>query len=201
MGRAIISEVEIPALAEAMHARGYTLVPARSAHGELPPPAAFLRRWRPGLTLRRSSVPEIAVAACQATVAAALDAGAADAVAVPVDPIELAARVDARVRHHAPPPIAVGDLRLDPLHRTVHRAGMAVDLLPREFALLLYLAERRGTCVGRRELLTAVWRLRIDPGTNVVAVHVSKLRARIDRGFATPLLHTVKGIGYRLDID
>lgn len=198
MGQQIITEIEIPALAEAMRMRGYALVPAQPGR-DAPLAAAILRKWDAGITLRRTSIPEIAVASCQASLTAALDAGAADAVAVPVDPYELAARVDARIRHHMPRPIAVGELSVDAARRQVMRAGRPIPLLPREFDLLLHLAERRGECVGRQALLAAVWRLRFDPGTNVVAVHMSKLRARIDRGFATPLLHTVKGVGYRLD--
>lgn len=199
MGQQIITEIEIPALAEAMLMRGYALVAAQPDRCDAPLAVAILRKWHLGITLRRTSIPEIAVAPCRATVAAALDAGAADAVAVPVDPHELAARVDARIRHHMPRPIEIGDLTVDAARRQVMRAGRPIPLLPREFDLLLHLAERHGECVDRRALLAAVWRLRFDPGTNVVAVHMSKLRARIDRGFATPLLHTVKGVGYRLD--
>lgn len=198
VGPEIITDIDIPSLAEAVQARGYSLVPLSSANRDLSYAAAILRRWHPGIVLPRTAIPEIAVAPCRSTIAAALDAGAADAVSLPVDADELAARVDARVRSHRPPPIEVGDLCIDPVRRSVARGGSPIDLLPREYALLLHLAERCGECVSRRDLLAAVWRLRIDPGTNVVAVHMSKLRARIDRGFATPLLHTVKGIGYRL---
>nr|WP_302054027.1 winged helix-turn-helix domain-containing protein [Sphingomonas tagetis] len=188
-----------------MLARGYALVPVGFASADEAPdsslPAAILRKWGPGITLRGTGIPEIAVTPCAAAVAAALDAGAADAVAVPVDAHELAARLDARIRHHAPHPIVIGDLRIDPVRRHVTRADHTIPLLPREYALLLHLAERRGECVSRRALLAAVWQLRFDPGTNVVAVHMSKLRAKLDRGFAFPLLHTVKGVGYRLDTD
>lgn len=65
--------------------------------------------------------------------------------------------------------------------------------------MLLYLVERRGEFVSRRELLEQVWGLRFDPGTNVVAVHISKLRAKIDRGFTNPMIRGVKGLGYRFD--
>lgn len=78
------------------------------------------------------------------------------------------------------------------------RAGRPIALLPREYALLLYLARAGGRCVGRAELLAAIWRLRFDPGTNVIEVHVSRLRAKLDRGFACPMLHTEKGRGYQL---
>ncbi len=198
MGQRVITEISIPRLAEAMGARGYALVPADAAPDPMHD-AAILRRWGPGIALRGAGIPEIVIAGCRASLAAALDAGAADAMMAPVDPGELAARVDARIRHHSPRAIEVGGLRIDPVHRQVARDGAAIALLPREYALLLHLAQRRGECVSRRALLKSVWRLPLDPGTNVVAVHMSKLRAKVDRGFATTLLHTVKGVGYRLD--
>jgi two-component system OmpR family response regulator len=202
VGQRIITDVEIPALAEAMRLRGYSLEPALAGIDVVPDPpavAAILRKWGPGIALRLGSIPEIAVASSAAAVADALDAGAADAVAAWVDPHELAARLDARIRHHAPRPIDIADMRIDRVYHQVTRGGRVIELLPREYALLLHLAERRGRCISRRTLLAEVWGLRFDPGTNVVAVHMSKLRAKIDRGSATPLLHTVKGLGYRLD--
>ena len=94
--------------------------------------------------------------------------------------------------------MTLGGLRIDPVERRVERDGRAVPLLPREYALLLHLARSAGRCVGRDELLAAVWGLRFDPGTNVVEVHVSRLRAKLDRGFGVPMLVTDKGRGYRL---
>lgn len=134
-----------------------------------------------------------------AAVAAAIDSGAEDAVAASASDAVIAARLAALVRR---PPSAVrlrvGDLTIDRLAQHVTRGARELDLLPREYRLLLYLAERAGHAVPRAELLRAVWRLGFDPGTNVVAVHVSRLRAKLDRGYATPMLLTEAGYGYRL---
>ncbi len=186
-----------------MHARGYVLkIGALEVDDPVPDPvshvAAILCRWRTGQAIPTGSVPRIALASNSAALIAALDAGASDAVAVPVDPDELAARVDLRVRRHAAIPLSVGTLTLDPVTRSVTRSGTRIVLVPREFALLRYLAERPGRFVTRAELLEGVWNLRFDPGTNVVAVHISNLRAKLDRPFATPMLQSCKGLGYRL---
>lgn len=201
MEQKIISEIDIPLLGHAIAQRGYALVlgmppalPGRDV-------AAVLRAWGPGIRIRSTRVPEIAIAGCPAWLAAALDAGAADAVSHPVDPFELAARVDMRVRSHMPGETRIGDLTINRNRREVARAGRHIPLVAREFALLLYLAERRGEFVSRRELLEQVWGLPFDPGTNVVAVHISKLRAKIDRDFACPMIRSTKGLGYRLDAD
>lgn len=132
-----------------------------------------------------------------ASVASALDAGADDAVALPACPGEIAARLAARLRGRAPV-VTLGALQIDPVDRRVQREGREIQLLPREYALLLHLARSAGRCVAREELLAAVWGLRFDPGTNVVEVHVSRLRAKLDRDFALPMLRTDKGRGYRL---
>lgn len=199
MEQKILSEIDIPLLDRAIAQRGYALVLGAPMAAPGRDVAAVLRRWGPGMRFRSTRVPEIAVARCAALLAAALDAGAADAVAHPVDPFELAARVDVRVRSHMPGESRIGDLRIDRVRREVSRGGRPIPLVPREFALLLYLAERRGEFVSRAELLERVWGLRFDPGTNVVAVHVSKLRAKIDRDFADPIIQSAKGLGYRLD--
>lgn len=199
MEQKILSEIDIPLLDYAVAQRGYALVLGKSSAAPDRDVAAVLRAWGPGIRICSSRVPEIAVAGCPAWLTAALDAGAADAVSHPVDPFELAARVDMRVRSHMPGETRIGDLRIDRVRREVTRAGLRIPLVPREFALLTYLAERRGEFVSRRELLEQVWGLRFDPGTNVVAVHVSKLRAKIDRGFTTPMIRGAKGLGYRLD--
>ena len=91
-----------------------------------------------------------------------------------------------------------GDLELDPRRRSVTRAGEPVRLLPREFALLEYLMRHRGQVVTRTMLLENVWDYHFDPQTNVVDVHVSRLRAKVDRPFSEPLIETVRGVGYRL---
>ena len=91
-----------------------------------------------------------------------------------------------------------GDLELDPRRRTVARAGEPIRLLPREFALLEYLMRHRGQVVTRTMLLENVWDYHFDPQTNVVDVHVSRLRAKVDRPYSDPLIETVRGVGYRM---
>jgi two-component system OmpR family response regulator len=199
----IASAIEIPDLARAAAARGLRLVPMAGT-----PPgndvAALI-----GEADGSGDGPDLAIAEARASgwtgplmialrhgcVARALDAGADDAVRLPASPHEIAARLAARLRPRA---IAIGDLSIDSGARRVTRAGKPLDLLPREYALLLHLAQRPGRCVSRAELLAQVWRLRFDPGTNVVQVHVSRLRAKLDRGFPTPMLRTEKGRGYLL---
>lgn len=197
----ILSEVEIPQLDAAIRARGYALEIGDAARNPAPHVAAILCRWHAGQVIATGAIPRIALTINRATLVAALDAGASDALAVPVDPDELAARVDARVRRHTASGITVGQLTLDPVARTATRSGTAIALVPREFALLRYLAEHSGRFVSRRELLEQVWGLRFDPGTNVVAVHVSNLRAKLDRPFPTALIQGRKGLGYRLVAD
>ena len=94
--------------------------------------------------------------------------------------------------------LQVSDLEMDLLARTVTRAGRPVDLQPREFRLLEYLMRHAGQVVTRTMLLEHVWDYHFDPQTNVIDVHVSRLRRKIDRDFETPLLHTVRGAGYVL---
>lgn len=125
----------------------------------------------------------------------ALDEGADDWLGAPFAPAELGARVRALLRRAAR--LQCGDLVLDLSARRAARAGRALALTAREFALLAHLARHRERVVGRAELLRAVWGRGFDPGTNSVAVHVSRLRGRLDRDFATPLLHTLPA-GYML---
>jgi two-component system OmpR family response regulator len=133
-----------------------------------------------------------------------LKAGGDDYLVKPFAFSELAARLDALARRaHAaaetePTVLAVGDLELDRLRREVRRGGEAIDLQPREFQLLEFLMRHAGQVVTRTMLLEGVWDYHFDPQTNVIDVHVSRLRAKIDRGFDKPLLHTVRGAGYRL---
>lgn len=130
--------------------------------------------------------------------------GADDYLAKPFSFVELLARLEGlqrRTRPGAPGPatvLEVADLRMDLLKRTVHRAGQTVDLQPREFRLLEYLMRNAERVVSRTMLLEAVWDYHFDPQTNVIDVHVSRLRQKIDRGHAQPLLHTVRGAGYLL---
>jgi two-component system OmpR family response regulator len=94
--------------------------------------------------------------------------------------------------------LVVGDLEMDLVTRTVRRGDAAIELQPREFALLEYLMRHAGQVVTRTMLLEHVWDYHFDPQTNVIDVHVSRLRAKIDKGFAQPLLHTVRGAGYKI---
>ena len=92
----------------------------------------------------------------------------------------------------------VGDLHMDLLSRSVKRAGQPIELQPTEFRLLEYLMRHAGQVVTRTMLLENVWDYHFDPQTNVIDVHISRLRGKIDKGFECPLLHTVRGAGYLL---
>jgi two-component system OmpR family response regulator len=131
-----------------------------------------------------------------------LRAGGDDYLAKPFAFGELVARLDAlvrRARDDAPETdLTVADLQMDPLSRTVTRAGKQIQLQPREFRLLEYLMRHAGHVVTRTMLLENVWDYHFDPQTNVIDSHVSKLRRKIDLGFDPPLLHTVRGAGYKL---
>ena len=116
--------------------------------------------------------------------------------------VELQARLEAILRRGGAKTVEtvlrVADLELDLLSRDVRRAGRRLDLLPRELRLLEYLMRHAGQVVTRTMLLEAVWDYHFDPQTNVIDVHVSRLRQKIDKGFARPLIHTVRGAGYSL---
>ncbi len=133
-----------------------------------------------------------------------LDSGSDDYLVKPFSFAELLARVNALLRRRearvdpADHRLAVGDLEIDPLSRTVKRAGKKLDLKPREYLLLEYFARNEGRVVTRTMLLEQVWDYHFDPGTNVIDVHVSRLRRKLDDGFDKPLLHTVRGAGYML---
>jgi two-component system OmpR family response regulator len=118
---------------------------------------------------------------------------------------ELLARLDALVRRSqdqgAETTLVVDDLSMDLLSRKVTRGGKPVALQPREFKLLEYLMRHANQVVTRTMLLENVWDYRFDPQTNVVDVHVSKLRHKIDAGFARPLLRTIRNAGYMLTAD
>ncbi len=126
-----------------------------------------------------------------------LRAGCDDYLSKPFAFAELLARLEALTRRgSAETKLAVADLEMDLLARTVTRAGRAIELLPREFRLLEYLMRHAGHIVTRTMLLEKVWDHHFDPQTNVIDVHVSRLRQKLDKGFATPLLHPVRGAGY-----
>jgi two-component system OmpR family response regulator len=94
--------------------------------------------------------------------------------------------------------LEVGDLKLDRIHHTAKRAGADIELKPREYRLLEYLMNNEGKVVTRTMLLQNVWDLNFDPQTNVIDVHMSRLRSKLDKEFEFPLLHTVRGRGYKL---
>jgi len=129
-----------------------------------------------------------------------LRAGGDDYLVKPFALDELLARVDALVRRTArsaeAEQLTVGDLRLDLRARKAHRGQQPVLLQPREFRLLEYLVRNQGKVVTRAMLLEAVWDCRFDPQTNVVDARISKLRDKVDKGFAVALIHTVRGIGF-----
>ncbi|MBV8653637.1 MAG: response regulator transcription factor [Alphaproteobacteria bacterium] len=131
-----------------------------------------------------------------------LRAGGDDYLAKPFAFGELAARLDALVRRStatgAETVLTVGDLRLDILSRKVSRAGKPVTLQAREFKLLEFMMRHAGQVVTRTMLLENVWDYHFDPQTNVIDVHISKLRQKIDAGFDRPLLRTIRSAGYML---
>jgi two-component system, OmpR family, response regulator len=131
-----------------------------------------------------------------------LRAGGDDYLTKPFSFAELLARIEALNRRNAQTApqtqLAAGDLEMDLLARTVTRAGQAIELQPREFRLLEYLMRHAGHVVTRTMLLENVWDYHFDPQTNVIDVHISRLRQKIDKGFGYPLLHTVRGAGYSL---
>lgn len=133
---------------------------------------------------------------------AGLRAGGDDYLAKPYAFAELLARIEALGRRGPSSgpetALAVGDLEMDLLRRTVTRHGQAIDLQPREFALLEYLMRNAERVVTRTMLLEQVWGYHFDPQTNVIDVHISRLRSKIDKGFDRALLHTVRGSGYSL---
>ena len=133
-----------------------------------------------------------------------LEAGGDDYLVKPFAFEELMARLTALARRPtlggSPTVLAAGDLELDLVARTVRRGGDEIDLQPREFRLLEFLVRSEGRVVTRKMLLEQVWEFHFDPKTNIVETHISRLRTKIDRGRATPLIQTVRGAGYLLRV-
>ena len=131
-----------------------------------------------------------------------LRAGADDYLIKPFAFAELLARVDAITRRNESDTgntgLRVGPLWLDLISRVVTREEREIELLPREFRLLEYLMRHADQVITRTMLLENVWDYHFDPQTNVIDVHISRLRGKIDKGFDTPMLHTVRGAGYSL---
>ncbi|WP_454883473.1 winged helix-turn-helix domain-containing protein [Sphingomonas oryzagri] len=132
-----------------------------------------------------------------------LEGGADDYLVKPFAATELVARVAALARR--PPTVdaittlRVADLELDLLKRTVSRAGRRIELQAQEMKLLEYLMRHKGEVVTRTMMLENVWSFHFDPQTNLIESHMSRLRAKVDRGYGTDLIHTVRGSGYRIE--
>ncbi len=132
-----------------------------------------------------------------------LRAGGDDYLPKPYAFSELLARIEVLARRRGgasgePTSYRVADLELDRLSHRVTRAGQEIPLQPREFRLLEYLMKHAGQVVTRTMLLENVWDYHFDPQTNVIDVHVSRLRAKIDKGQDSPLIHTIRGAGYQI---
>lgn len=131
-----------------------------------------------------------------------LTAGGDDYLTKPYAFSELLARIEALSRRHHPEQtsnkLKLSDLEMDLIKHKVTRAGTLIALQPREFRLLEYLMRHEGQVVSRTMLLEQVWDYNFDPQTNVIDVHISRLRNKIDKGFSRPLLQTIRGAGYSL---
>lgn len=182
----LILGIDRPALAAALAERGMVLHgPAAGAA------AALVSEAEP-----RPVCPAVIEARSEARAAALLDGGADDVVLRSDGDRLVAARLAALVRRSQPGVVRVGDIAIDTVERRVTRQGRPLPLLPREYALLLYLARHAGVAIDHATLHQALWGRAFDPGTNVIAVHVSRLRAKLGQGGVT--VATVRGKGYRL---
>lgn len=133
-----------------------------------------------------------------------LEAGADDYLPKPFDLAELMARVHALIRRaalrHGEATLTVGDITLDPLERRVTRDGRKIELSPREFSLLEFLMRNAGRPVSRSRIAQAVWNYQFDTETNVVDVYINYLRKKLAFGDSAPVIHTVRGVGYRFEL-
>lgn len=131
-----------------------------------------------------------------------LQHGGDDYLTKPFSFSELLARIEAIMRRsnkiNEPSYLNICDLTLDLLSRTAKRAGNRIDLQPKEFALLEYLARNSGRVLSKTMIMERVWNYDFDPGTNVVEARISRLREKVDKDYKTPLIHTIRGLGYIL---
>lgn len=133
-----------------------------------------------------------------------LELGGDDYLVKPFAFVELLARIRTLLRRGPPRDIDhmhIGDLEIDAVRRRVRRGGQRIDLTPREFSLLQLLGRRRGEVLSRTQIASYVWDMNFDSDTNVVEVAIRRLRAKIDDGHEVKLIHTVRGMGYVLDIE
>lgn len=133
-----------------------------------------------------------------------LELGGDDYLVKPFAFVELLARIRTLLRRGPPRDIDhmhIGDLEIDAVRRRVRRGGQRVDLTPREFSLLQLLGRRRGEVLSRTQIASYVWDMNFDSDTNVVEVAIRRLRAKIDDGHDVKLIHTVRGMGYVLDVE
>jgi len=132
------------------------------------------------------------------------EVGADDYLVKPFAISELTARLHAIIRRGTnlqPERIEIADLVIDPARHRATRAGTLLPLTPKEFKLLSLMARHQGQVLSRSMIAERVWDMFHDPGTNVVDVHIKRLRAKVDTPFPTKLIHTVRGVGYRLDVE
>jgi two-component system copper resistance phosphate regulon response regulator CusR len=152
---------------------------------------------------RRAAVPVLILTARDSVEerVTGLDAGADDYMVKPFALAELSARLRALLRRGTPREnvLRVADLELDTVRRTVRRNGCAIELKPKEYALLEFLMRNSGRPLTRSLIVEHVWDIHFESVSNVVEVHINSLRNKVDRGFNPPLIQTVRGVGYKLD--
>lgn len=184
----ILVGVQRPGLKALLVARGLTVRVATTGCA-----AALVAEGLP-----RPVCPAVVEAADAQSAAPLLDSGADDVVLRSDPDVLVAARIVALIRRSQPLQVQFGDIVIDTVERSVALDGIALTLLPREYALLLYLARHGGATVDHLTLHRALWGRGFDPGTNVIAVHISRLRAKLNGGRVTVI--TERGKGYRLAI-